>query len=212
MQIKTNYLVASVFSFLLHASLILFLVGYFYVEKKIRPILNNPINVSLIFEQDLNVNTKKKDVAKLQTQPVAKKLKSKSLNIVLESNQLQEIQPAINITPEINKLIDEDKNIIKSEDIKVVDKFSTMIIKTIEDAWLKPKNIQSGLICDLRIEINKNGRILKVSLVKSSGNIRFDNSAIKAVQRVETFNFFNILDTKIYQSNFRNIILTFNPS
>ena len=73
MQIKTNYLVASVFSFLLHASLILFLVGYFYAEKKIRPILNNPINVSLIFEQDLNVNTKKKDVAKLQTQPVAKK-------------------------------------------------------------------------------------------------------------------------------------------
>ena len=212
MQIKTNYLVASVFSFLLHASLILFLVGYFYAEKKIRPILNNPINVSLIFEQDLNVNTKKKDVAKLQTQPVAKKLKSKSLNIVLESNQLQEIQPAINITPEINKLIDEDKNIIKSENIKVVDKFSTMIIKTIEGAWLKPKNIQSGLICDLRIEINKNGRILKVSLVKSIGNIRFDNSAIKAVQRVETFNFFNILDTKIYQSNFRNIILTFNPS
>ena len=50
MQIKTNYLVASVFSFLLHASLILFLVGYFYAEKKIRPILNNPINVSLRFE------------------------------------------------------------------------------------------------------------------------------------------------------------------
>ena len=73
MQIKTNYLVASVFSFLLHASLILFLVGYFYAEKKIRPILNNPINVSLIFEQDLNVKTKKKNVTKIKTKQITKK-------------------------------------------------------------------------------------------------------------------------------------------
>ena len=52
MQIKTNYIIASTFSFLIHASLILFFVGYFYSEKKVRPVLNNPIDVSLIFEQD----------------------------------------------------------------------------------------------------------------------------------------------------------------
>ena len=75
----------------------------------------------------------------------------------------------------------------------------------------KPKNIQDGLVCDLKIRINKNGRILSVDLVKSSGNIRFDNSAIKAVNRVETFNFFDRLDISIYQDNFRNVTLTFNP-
>ena len=56
MQINTNYTIASIFSFLIHASLILFLVGYFYSEKKARPILNNPIEVSLIFEQDAKIS------------------------------------------------------------------------------------------------------------------------------------------------------------
>ncbi|GIS25005.1 MAG: hypothetical protein CM15mP126_2480 [Gammaproteobacteria bacterium] len=43
--------------------------------------------------------------------------------------------------------------------------------------------------CDLRLTINNNGRVIKANLIRSSGNIRFDNSALKAVQRVETFNF-----------------------
>jgi hypothetical protein len=33
--------------------------------------------------------------------------------------------------------------------------------------------------------------IVAVDLIKSSGNIRFDNSAIKAISRVETLVFFN---------------------
>ena len=73
-------------------------------------------------------------------------------------------------------------------------------------------NIQNGLICDIRLTINKNGRIVNSNLIKSSGNIRFDNSALMAVERIETFNFFNRIPTNIYQSNFRNIVITFNPS
>ena len=73
-------------------------------------------------------------------------------------------------------------------------------------------NIQNGLICDIRLIINKNGRVINSNLIKSSGNIRFDNSALMAVERIETFNFFNRIPTNIYQSNFRNIVITFNPS
>ena len=73
-------------------------------------------------------------------------------------------------------------------------------------------NIQNGLICDIRLTINKNGRVVNSNLIKSSGNIRFDNSALMAVERIETFNFFNRIPTNIYQSNFRNIVITFNPS
>ena len=47
----------------------------------------------------------------------------------------------------------------------------------------KPMNIQDGLVCDLRLTINNNGRVIKANLIRSSGNIRFDNSALKAVQK-----------------------------
>ncbi|MGB2328933.1 MAG: energy transducer TonB, partial [Gammaproteobacteria bacterium] len=114
-------------------------------------------------------------------------------------------------TNNINELLLEDAEVINNDENSTINEFSLAIIKTIEAAWIKPKNIQDGLVCDLKIRINKNGRILSVDLVKSSGNIRFDNSAIKAVNRVETFNFFDRLDISIYQDNFRNVTLTFNP-
>jgi colicin import membrane protein len=213
MQINTNYTIASILSFLIHASLILFLVGYFYSEKKARPILNNPIEVSLIFEQDAKISSIKKTIEKPVAQKSYSEIKIVSSKITASKiNQSKEFEPVINVIPEISKPISEEKNYSNNEQINDADKFSLMIIDTIEDAWLKPKNIQDGLVCDLRIQINKNGRIINVSLLRSSGNIRFDNSAIKAVKRVETFNFFSKMDTKIYQLNFKNIMLTFNPS
>ena len=76
----------------------------------------------------------------------------------------------------------------ESEDL-LVSEFSALIIQAIQSAWIKPKNIQDGLICDLRMTINKNGRVIKIDLIKSSGNIRFDNSAIKAIQELKRFPF-----------------------
>ena len=73
-------------------------------------------------------------------------------------------------------------------------------------------NIQDGLVCDLRLSINKNGRIANVNLIRSSGNIRFDNSALKAVQRVETFGFFGDIPYSLYNSNFKSVVVTFNPT
>ena len=213
MQINTNYTIASIFSFLIHASLILFLVGYFYSEKKVRPVLNNPIDVSLIFEQDAKISPMKKTIKKPITQESYSEKKIVSSKIpTTKTNQSKEFEQAVNVIPDIRRLISEEKNLSNNEQINDADKFSLMIIDTIEGAWLKPKNIQDGLVCDLRIQINKNGRIINVSLLRSSGNLRFDNSAIKAVNRVETFNFFSKMDAKIYQSNFKNIMLTFNPS
>ena len=73
-------------------------------------------------------------------------------------------------------------------------------------------NIQDGLVCDLRLSINKNGRITNVNLIRSSGNLRFDNSALKAVQRVETFSFFKDIPYNLYNTNFKSIVITFNPT
>ena len=86
-----------------------------------------------------------------------------------------------------------------------------MIISNIQSAWRKPINIQDGLICEMRLVINKNGRIVKANLIKSSGNIRFDNSALKAVERVESFSFFDQIPQTLYLSNFKQILIKFNP-
>ena len=199
MQIKSDYLIASFISFLIHALIILYLMDFFYSEKKVRPILSNPINVNLLYKED------NKAISKIEI--IEEKPSINSINTV---ENIISFSPKIEST-NISKLIREDQLIESSSEDDQVNQFSNMMIQLIQSAWIKPQNIQDGLVCNLRMVINKNGRIVAVDLIKSSGNIRFDNSAIKAISRVETFSFFNEIPFNLYQKNFKNIVITFNP-
>ncbi len=205
MQIKTDYLVASFFSFLIHAIMILYLMDFFYAEKQYRPVLSKPVSVNLLFEDEI-----KKMIKTNSIKPI---VKDKKIDLIKSSITDKKIQftPVIQST-DIKDLIKEDNLISMSSEQNLIDQFSGMIIQFIQSAWIKPQNIQDGLICELRMSINKNGRIIDIDLIKSSGNIRFDNSAIIAIKRIETFNFFNQISYNLYQNNFRNVVITFNPS
>ena len=201
MQIKSDYFSASFISFVLHASIILFLTDFFYFEKQQRPVLSKHINVNLVFKEEIK---KQKEFKTSQLKEI-----SKSEALYLNDNKIEfaPIIPDINIS----QLIQEEELISQNTDDLLVSEYSGLIIQAIQSAWIKPKNIQDGLICDLRMTINKNGRVIKVDLIKSSGNIRFDNSALRAISRVETFSFFNKIPFNIYQTSFKNIVITFNP-
>ena len=205
MEVKSEYLIASFFSFLIHALIILYLMDFFYSEKQIRPVLSQTVDVNLIFEEE---------IIKPKKLPEAVKVPSVNQAVDKDINIEQDIKPTntdeINIS--INDLIKIDKAEIASSSEKEINQISSMIINMVESAWVKPKNIQDGLVCDLRLVVNRNGRIISVSLIKNSGNIRFDNSAMKAVNRVESFNFYNKIPNNLYADNFKKIVITFNPS
>ena len=210
MEIKSDYLIASFFSFLIHASLILFLMDFFYSEKQIRPVLSKTVDVNLIFEEEI---IKAKEPLAVNEVPIIKNTFNKTIdNKIIEVSQDIEKISSDETFINLNELIQIDKAVIASSEEKEINQISNMIINMIESAWVKPKNIQEGLICDLRLAVNKNGRIVSVNLIKSSGNIRFDNSAIKAVYRVESFNFYNKISSNLYTDNFKKIVITFNPS
>ena len=207
MKVNKVYLEASFISFLIHASIIFYLLGFFYYERIQRPILSKPINVNLIFQEEI-----KKETQKLQVNKNINKTK------VVEEIEIQQ-QANNNISFDslitslsVEELLKEENNNTQASEQNQVGIYSSLIIQTLQSAWRKPMNIPNGLVCDLRLTINKNGRVVNSNLIRSSGNIRFDNSALMAVSRVETFEFFNKIPINIYQANFRNIVITFNPS
>ena len=53
MKVNKVYLEASFISFLIHASIILYLLGFFYYENTQRSVLSKPINVNLIFQEEI---------------------------------------------------------------------------------------------------------------------------------------------------------------
>ena len=205
MRINKIYLEASFVSFAIHALIILYLLGFFYFESQERSLLSKPIEVNLIFQE--NVKEIKKNNSILETKNFEINEISDSV-IDKKSISFDSLIPSISL----NDLIAEDKSISTEYEENQIDILSSYIIENIQSAWRKPINIQDGLVCDLRLSINKNGRIIDINLIKSSGNLRFDNSAIKAVQRVETFSFLKDIPISMFNSNFKSIVITFNPS
>ena len=208
MKVNKVYLEASFVSFMIHASIILYSLGFFYYESNQRSVLSKPINVNLIFQEEVQ-----KKVQSLQ--PQKKVIEASAVEEVKFQNE--EVKNTISFDSlitsiSVEELLEEESLNSQTSEQNQVELFSSLIIQSLQSAWRKPMNIQNGLICDIRLTINKNGRVVNSNLIKSSGNIRFDNSALMAVERIETFNFFNRIPTNIYQSNFRNIVITFNPS
>ena len=205
MKINQIYLEASFISFVIHASIILYLLGFFYYESQQTSVLSKPIEVNLIFEE--KIEAKKQVNQKLEPKEI---INDNSMNEIIpdETISFDSLIPSVSL----DDLIAEDKLISKESQYSQVELYSSLIIKSIQSAWRKPINIQDGLVCDLRLSINKNGRIVNVNLIRSSGNLRFDNSALKAVQRVETFSFFKDIPYSLYNTNFKSVVITFNPT
>ena len=208
MKINKTYLEASFISFVFHGLIIIYLLGFFYFEIRDKSVLSKPVSVNLIFKKEPKPENKSMpDInKKIQETPQIKTTNVE--NITTKSISFDSLIKSTNV----EELIEEDNFFLMESEENQINLYSSLIIESIQSAWRKPINIQDDLVCNLRLSINKNGRVVNVNLIKSSGNIRFDNSAIKAVQRVETFDFFNKIPLNIYSSNFKNIVITFNPS
>ena len=206
MMTSTNILIASFYSFLIHAGLFLGFFGYFEYNAKPNKILSSPLIVKMLVE-DITPNTQKKNYVKMQPdiykEPIIES--SEIIQEIVNTKSYQVFESGI------DSLLSEEK---ASDDIYDEDiiRFYNAIKLKIESAWIKPKNIQSNLSCDLKITINPQGRVVGLNLLKSSGNIRFDNSAMQAVSRVETFSIFKEMKKEVYEDTFNNIIFIFNPT
>ena len=204
-----KYLHASLFSFCIHASIFLYLYGTFDRNATQAIFISTPLRVELKFESEIPISKQK---INKQIQSVTSN-KNKIIELSsLESKDL--IQPVAEIPfiySNLSELLDEEKTIELTKEQQEISLYANNIIKTVEDAWMKPKNIPAGLVANIKLRIKPSGRIIKSELIKSSGNIRFDNSALQAVRRVEAFHFFDSISSRVYEKEFKNIAISFNP-
>ena len=210
MTANLRYLNASFFSFCFHAAIFLYLYGTFNSNSSQNLLISKPLQVELKFESEIKsakqetVNPKSLDSRQMQKQVTqAAALESSELKLAIEESMLYS---------NLSDLLEQEESIVLSQEQEQIFFYSQKIISTIENAWMKPRNIPEGLVANLRLHIQSTGRISKVYLIKSSGNIRFDNSALQAVRRVETLNFFNEIPSSLYKKEFKKIAVSFKPS
>ena len=205
-----RYLQASLFSFCIHAVIFLYIYGSFNTDSTQSLLISKPLQIELKFDLPsqkiikINPASTKVDTS-LQNQSSQDVIYSKTQDVTKtpQGNAL--------IESNIANLLVEESEINADKEQQEVSMYAQRIISMIEDAWMKPRNIPDSLVANLRLKIRSSGRITDVDLIKSSGNIRFDNSALQAVRRVETFNFFSSIPKTIYEKEFQVIAISFNP-
>ncbi|GAA6152497.1 cell envelope integrity protein TolA [Pseudoteredinibacter isoporae] len=97
------------------------------------------------------------------------------------------------------------------EDQMVAQSFIGLIAQRIENNWSRPASARKGMQVELRIQLVPTGRVINVTVVKSSGNAAFDRSAEQAVKKAEQFPELKQLPPAVFERNFRQLRLVFNP-
>ena len=204
-----RYLEASVFSFCIHAAIFLYLYGTFDSDVTQKILISKPLQIELKFDLPTQVKKQIPSVPKVSSAKEKESIEELIYSKAFDATEISSINQAI--TQDISELLTQEIEVEVSKEQQEISMYAQQIILTIEDAWIKPKNIPEGLIANLRLRIRPSGRIINADLIKSSGNIRFDNSALQAVRRVETFNFFNSISKSLFEKEFQTISISFNP-
>ena len=206
-----RYLQASLFSFCIHAAIFIYIYGTFDANTSKTLLISKPLQVELKFElpssdlkkqlpisSNINITPSKQVSEDIVYSKVEDEVKAPKNSQIIETT--------------IANLLSEESEIEMNNEQQEISMYAQKIISTIENAWMKPRNIPEGLVANLRLRIRSSGRITSAELLKSSGNIRFDNSALQAVRRVETFYFFDSIPKTLYDKEFKVIAISFNPS
>tara|TARA_A100001015_G_scaffold160633_1_gene178532 strand:+ start:4755 stop:5387 length:633 start_codon:yes stop_codon:yes gene_type:complete len=204
-----RYLEASVFSFCIHAAIFLYLYGTFDSDVTQKILISKPLQIELKFDLPTQVKKQIPSIPRVDSAEEKELTEELIYSKAFDATEISSMNQVI--TQDISELLTQEIEVEVSKEQQEITMYAQQIILTIEDAWIKPKNIPDGLIANLRLRIRPSGRIINADLIKSSGNIRFDNSALQAVRRVETFNFFNSISKSLFEKEFQTISISFNP-
>ncbi len=162
-----------------------------------------PITAFVIFEEAISIPRQKikaDQVTKISDKP---KLETEKIELESKKDLLSEIQQLENL--KIN-----DQAYINNISLGEIEKFSSIIKKQVVDNWNKPKGISQNLKTEIEIDMVPTGEILSYKILKGSGNEAFDESAMKAISLVNTFDGL-VMQPKLFDDHFRKFILIFSP-
>ena len=89
--------------------------------------------------------------------------------------------------------------------------YVNMIAARIEQNWSRPPSARRGMQVELLLQLVPTGQVVNVTITKSSGNAAFDRSAEQAVRRIDRFSELKNMPPELFEQNFRQLRLVFNP-
>ena len=199
-----NYFAPFALSLFIHFGIVLSLSNLFKINfDNFNIEAKKPIEAYLIFEEQ-KIDTKKKRVVQNKELIPDISLKESNKIIISDINKaIEDFDRSRNRTIEIKT---NNKEILKSDLIK----YSSLIRNQVLQNWIRPSKINFNLKTEIEIILVPTGEILSAAVVKGSGNDIFDESALRAISKVNSFEGLN-MQMNLFDEHFRNFILIFSP-
>ncbi|MEE4661688.1 MAG: cell envelope integrity protein TolA [Halieaceae bacterium] len=105
----------------------------------------------------------------------------------------------------------EDRALEAVSDAQRTASYTALIARAVQDNWSRPPSARNGMEAELLIQLIPSGKVVNVSLVRSSGSPAFDSSAVSAVERAAAFPELQNMEPGLFEKNFRRLRLKFKP-
>jgi colicin import membrane protein len=201
-----NYFPPLILSVFIHLGLLLSFSNFFNLDLNAFNIESSkPIQAYLIIEQEKkllkkrNISIPKENEQDIQNEDSPEIIKLSDVNYELEQISILEVKNQ-------NNDVDKNKLISKTE----LENFSSIIKSQVMDNWKRPSQLKFNLRTEIQIVLVPTGEIISASIIKGSGNLAFDESALTAISKVKSFEGLS-MQMSLFDQHFRNFILIFSP-
>jgi colicin import membrane protein len=201
-----NYFPPLILSVFIHLGLLLSFSNFFNLDLNAFNIESSkPIQAYLIIEQEKkllkkrNISIPKENEQDIQNEDSPERIKLSDVNSELEQISILEVKNQ-------NNDVDKNKLISKTE----LENFSSIIKSQVMDNWKRPSQLKFNLRTEIQIVLVPTGEIISASIIKGSGNLAFDESALTAISKVKSFEGLS-MQMSLFDQHFRNFILIFSP-
>lgn len=89
--------------------------------------------------------------------------------------------------------------------------YTAIIHDLVQRNWSRPPSARNNMTVVIRIRLVPTGDVVDVEIVRSSGDAAFDRSAESAVRAVGRFRELANMPPRMFERNFRSLLLTFRP-
>jgi len=201
-----NYFPPLILSLFIHLGLVLSFSNFFNLDLEAFNIeTSKPIQAYLIIEQEKNLLKKrnisipKENEQDIQNKDSPERIKLSDVNYELDQISILEVK---------NQSNEVDKNKLIS--LTELENFSSIIKSQVMDNWKRPSQLKFNLRTEIQIILVPTGEIVSASIIKGSGNLAFDESALTAISKVKSFEGLS-MQMSLFDQHFRNFILIFSP-
>ena len=110
-----------------------------------------------------------------------------------------------------SELDDDLEGQIAENDEQIAGAYSDIISQRVSGNWSRPPSARRNMEVELLIKLVPTGRVVGVTVAKSSGNAAFDRSAEQAVLKANSFPELKNIEPRVFEKYFRNFRMVFRP-